>query len=166
MSRHILGIAILVLTLVIAGAGYFVIVQEQDITACNPPFNCRPGDTFGKMTVQSIEPFNSGQFSSSYTELAVDNYKLILKGPLEISGTYTFVNSEIGFSGYCMQDFTEPTLAGPPLNSKMFCFRNEEFAEKMLGRDSRKVSVVIDRYEHNQYPSEVINWADLVSISE
>lgn len=131
------------------------------------------GDKLGSMTVKSVEPFNSGQYSdnSKFTNLSPNNVKLKLSGPIIITGMYYFFVSDLGFSGYCMSDFDEGSIEKLPSLSlidktKFFCFRNEDFVETKLtkNQEKTKVTVKIDNFEMNRYPSEVVDWADLKEV--
>jgi hypothetical protein len=123
------------------------------------------GDKLGGMTVVSVEPFNS-----KFSNVSPNNAKIKLSGPITITGVYHFFVSEIGFSGYCMSDFDEESLARLPSLSltdkiEFFCFRNEDFAKTKLGKNQeKKVTVKIDNFEINRYPAEVVDWADLVDV--
>jgi hypothetical protein len=137
------------------------------------PLSVFVGDKLGSMTVTSVEPFNFGQYSNDpgTTNLSQNNVKLKLSGAITITGMYYFVLSETGFSGYCMTDFDQESLAKLPSlsltdRSNFFCFRNEDFVKIELGRDEekKKVTVKIDNFEINRYPSEVVDWADLVNV--
>lgn len=124
-----------------------------------------------KMEVIHAEPFNSGQYSKvpSLTEIGPNNVKILLRGPVVVTGEYSFINSEIGFSGYCMKDFNQEFLGTLPYglsnkDIKIFCFKNGNLADSKLGRDTKRVSVIINNFELNSYPAEVMNWADLVEV--
>lgn len=124
------------------------------------------GDKLGSMTVKSVEPFNS-----EFSNLSQNNIKLKLSGPITITGMYYFVLSESGFSGYCMSDFDEESLAKLPSSSlisksNFFCFRNEDFSKTKLGRNQEKIKVTvkIDNFEINRYPAEVVDRVDLVDV--
>lgn len=128
------------------------------------------GDTLGAMTVVSVAPFNTGQFSSApdLMQLGPENISIVLKGPIEITGEAGPVHSAIGFDGYCMS-VTDPISLSrmPRLDGTArtnFCFRHPEVVEQMLGHESKTVTVKIDNYELESYPSEVLDWADLVSL--
>ncbi|MDO8482368.1 MAG: hypothetical protein Q7S86_00955, partial [bacterium] len=124
------------------------------------------GDTLGGMTVANVSPFNP-----EAGEIAPDNVKINLSGPITVTGKYRHVSSAIGFDGYCMSGFNEaslkilPSLPGEKRQTlSSFCFRNVDTARKLLGEESKVVSVKIDNYELNAYPSEVIDWVDIVGI--
>lgn len=123
------------------------------------------------MKITNIEPFNSGQYckDTSCMELGARNIKVLLKGPVVVKGVFSYVNSEIGFEGFCMKEFDRVFLGTLPYELsnqevRMFCFRNGVFTEKKLGKERRMVSVTIDNFEFNSYPAEVMNWADLVDV--
>jgi hypothetical protein len=131
------------------------------------------GDTLGAMKVVRVAPFNSGQYSSDpkMTKIGPENIRIILHGPIEVTGTYKAVHSEIGFDAYCMSVSDHdslsrlpplPVRAGAPNMRGYFCFRNTDFVQKKLGEETRTVTVTIDNYELNSYPSEVVDYADLV----
>jgi hypothetical protein len=133
------------------------------------------GDILGAMTVVSAKPFNSGQYSADpkMMKMGPRNIQIILKGPIEVTGTYEAVHSGIGFDGYCMSDFDAvslsrmpslPVRGGPADTRSRFCFRNGDFAKQILGEESRRITVTIDHYELNSYPAEVVDWADVVDI--
>lgn len=124
-----------------------------------------------EMKVANIQPFNSGQYSndSSLKEVGVDNIKILLKGQVTVTGKYTYESNGLGFSGYCMSDFNNGFLGKLPYgisneNIKIFCFRNEDFAYEKLGTSTKQITVIIDNFEFNSYPSEVMNWADLINV--
>lgn len=133
----------------------------------NGEINASVGEKIGEMTIVSIEPFNS-----RYSAMSPENVKIIFKGPIVITGTYGFVSSPIGFDGYCMENFDTDSLTRLPYlpvdNFKFkpgrFCFRNALLADSMLGKAERVVTVKINNYELNSYPSEVVNWADLLEV--
>lgn len=131
------------------------------------------GDKLGGMTVVSVSPFNSGQYSSDpeVMKIGPHNVKLKLQGQIEVTGTYGYINSEMGFSGYCMSKFDTAALSLLPHLSEgnkesqiFFCFRNEDFVKNKLGEKERIVRVKIDNYELNSYPAEVTDWADLIEV--
>lgn len=131
------------------------------------------GDKLGGMIVTEVSPFNSGQYSThpEMMKFGPQNAKVILRGPIVVTGTYGLVDSAIGFSGYCMSKFDSVSLTQLPYlpvkDSKpsiIFCFRNGKFAQQKLGEAERTISVKIDNYELNSYPSEVMDYADLVEV--
>ncbi len=133
------------------------------------------GDVLGAMTVVSVKPFNTGQYSPDpkMMSLGSQNIQANLKGPIEVTGVYSAVHSGIGFDGYCMSVSDAASLArlpalpvsgGAPAVRPYFCFRNVEVAQQKLGEESRTVTVTIDNYQLNSYPSEVVDWADLISV--
>jgi hypothetical protein len=148
-------------------------VQPQ---AIEKPFISK-GDKLGGMTVMGVEPFNSGQYSKdpAMMKLGPKNAKIILKGPIVVTGTYELVISEIGFSGYCMTGFDEISISQIPSllkegkpKASLFCFRDkdEKFITSKLGdgKQSHQVTIKIDNYELNSYPSEVTDRSDLVEV--
>ncbi len=133
------------------------------------------GDILGAMTVVNAAPFNTGQYSSDpkMMKIGPENARITLRGPIEITGVYSAVHSEIGFDGYCMlvsdaASLTRlpalPVRGGSPAVRPYFCFRNADFTRQKLGEESRTVTVEIDNYELNSYPAEVVDWADLVDV--
>ena len=136
------------------------------------------GDILGAMKVVSVAPFNSGQYSTDpkMTKIGPQNIKILLKGPIEITGTYSTQQPGMGgSSGPCISvsDATSlarlpvmPVRGGPPdIRAYFFCFRNNgESVEQQLGKESRTVTVEIDNFELNSYPAEVMSWADLVGV--
>lgn len=143
------------------------ITDAQPIAGFKPPV---VGDILGGMTVVSVAPFNTGQFSTApdMMQIGPENISIVLRGPIEITGEVGPVHSAIGFDGYCMS-VTDPaslarmpTLAGIPRSG--FCFRHPEAVEKILGDKIQTVVVKIDTYEVESYPSEVLDWADLVLV--
>lgn len=134
------------------------------------------GDMLGAMTVVSVAPFNTGQYSPNpkSMQLGPQNAKIMLKGPIKITGTYSAVHSGIGFDGYCLSVSDAASLARlpvipvngvrPDIQVYSFCFRNGEVVRQQLGEESRTVTVTIDNFELNAYPAEVMSWADLVKI--
>ncbi|MEX2405468.1 MAG: hypothetical protein WD579_02585 [Candidatus Paceibacterota bacterium] len=134
------------------------------------------GDTLGAMTVVSVAPFNHGQYSTDpkMVKIGPQNAKIILKGPIEITGTYSAVHSGIGFDGYCMSVTDVASLARlpvvpvrgtqPSISSYSFCFRNGEVVRQQLGEENRTITAEIDNFELNSYPAEVMSWADLVEV--
>lgn len=134
-----------------------------------------PGDKLGAMTVinvgMAINPKDSGTNIPELMNIGRNNIKILLKGLVEITGTYEQVHSGIGFDGDCMTGFDATSLARlPSLPGEsyppqgMFCFRNTDFVEKTLGTQRHKVTVTIDNYELISYPSEVMDYADLVAV--
>lgn len=155
-------IAIFILVTIIFGGAYF---NKDKVNS--------KGDKLGEMTVVDIAPFNSGQYSNDPENIKIGphNVKLLLKGPILVTGTYRFVNSAIGSSGYCMSDFDIASLSRLPYlpidNNKpavLFCFRNVDFVKSKLGEKSAVVTVKIDNYEINSYPTEVVDEADLIEV--
>jgi hypothetical protein len=128
------------------------------------------GDILGAMTVVNVAPFNTGQYSSDpkMMQLGPQNIQANLKGPIEVTGAYSAVHSGIGFDGYCMSVSDVASLSRLPVLSSgvrsYFCFRNGATAQQKLGEKSRTITVIIDNYQLNSYPSEVVDWADLVSV--
>ena len=129
------------------------------------------GVRINEMKIISIQPFNSGQYSKepSLMETGPQNVKILLKGPVTVTGTYFEENNESGFSGYCMNNFNSEFLGKLPYDIsntkvKIFCFRNADFAHERLGTSTKKITVLIDNFEINFYPSEVVDWADLVDV--
>lgn len=128
------------------------------------------GDILGAMTVVSVTPFNTGQYSSDpkMMQLGPQNIQVNLKGHIEVTGAYSAVHSGIGFDGYCMWVSDTTSLSRLPVLSdgvrSHFCFRNGETAQQKLGEKSRTITVTIDNYQLNSYPSEVVDWADLVDV--
>lgn len=123
------------------------------------------------MKITSVEPFKFGESCKDITcpELGARNSKIFLKGPVVVTGTYSYINSAIGFAGFCMEEFDRGFLGSLPYDLsnqhiRMFCFRNATFADNKLGKERKTVSVTIDNFELNSYPSEVMNWADLVDV--
>ena len=144
--------------------------DESSVDVQTEPF-VRVGDRLGGMTVVHVEPFNTGQYSQSQasTELGPENVRLLLTGPISITGTYSFVDSAIGFTGYCMTNFDAvslsrlPTLPGTaPAPLRSLCFRNVDFVKQKLGTQNRRITAVVDNYELNAYPSEMVDYADLI----
>lgn len=140
-------------------------------------FSVSAGDKLGAMTVVSVAPFNTGQYSTDpkMTQLGPQNAKIILKGPIEITGMYSTEQPDMGGStGPCMSVSDAASLARlpvlpgngvrPDIPSYSFCFRNQKAAEQQLGKESRTVTVAIDNFELNAYPAEVMSWADLVDV--
>lgn len=128
------------------------------------------GMKIGGMTLAEYGPYNP-----DYSEINSNNVKMLLKGPLEVTGTFEYVVHEIGFEGYCMNDFSEESIARLPYvpasdgssePRTWFCFRNEDEVFKKLGKDQKVVTVLIDNYELKAFPSEVIDRADLISVLE
>lgn len=124
-----------------------------------------------EMKVTNVLPFNSGQYSndSSLKEIGADNIKILLKRQVTVTGKYTYESNGLGFSGYCMSDFDNGFLGKLPYgisneNIKIFCFRNEDFAYEKLGTSTKQITIIIDNFEFNSYPSEVMNWADLINL--
>lgn len=174
-------IALTVLLLAVAGLLPHARSQEvhvisvgdvSPVPAIAEPF-VKVGDTLGAMTVISAEPFNSGQYSTdpASTVMGPRNIKVVLRGPIEVTGTSALVHSPIGFDGDCMSEFDSeslsrlPTLPGePPPPYRIFCFRDAASVEKILGTETRRVTVLIDTYELNSYPAEVMDYADLAGI--
>lgn len=129
------------------------------------------GDKLGAMTVVSVKPFNTGQYSPDpkMMQLGPQNIQANLKDPIEVTGAYSAVHSGIGFDGYCMSVSDTASLARLPAlpggpSRPYFCFHNSETAKQKLGETSRTVTVTIDNYQLNSYPSEVVDWADLISV--
>lgn len=134
------------------------------------------GDILGAMTVVGVAPFNSGQYSTDPRSMIIGprNVQITLKGPIEVTGAYSAVHSAIGFDGYCMSSISDaaslsrmpvfPVRGGPPDIRSHFCFRNGETARQKLGEESRTVTVMIDNYQLNSYPAEVVDWADLIDV--
>lgn len=134
------------------------------------------GDMLGAMTVVSVKPFNTGQYSTDPRSMIIGprNVQITLKGPIEVMGAYSAVHSGIGFDGYCMSSISDvaslsrmpvfPVRGGPPDIRSYFCFRNSEMAQKILGEKSRTITVAIDNYQLNSYPAEVVDWADLIDV--
>lgn len=126
------------------------------------------GQKIGAMTLSEYGPYNS-----SYSEMSPSNIKMLLKGPVEITGVYEYYESEIGFEGYCMKEFSPETklvLPYVPVTGEeekavwMFCFRNEAEVSAELGKTKQTVTLLIDNYELNAYPSEIIDRADFVGV--
>lgn len=131
----------------------------------NKPF-VSVGDKLGGMTVTSVEPFNS-----KFSNLSQDNVKIKLSGPITITGIYQHIINAEGFSGFCMSGFDEESIVKLPSLSlidktNLFCFRNEDVAKTKLGENQTetKVTVKIDNFELNRYPSEGVDRADLVEV--
>jgi hypothetical protein len=134
-----------------------------------------PGDKLGAMTVVhvgiAINPKDSGTNNPELMNIGPNNIRVLLKGPIDVTGTYKQVHSGIGFDGDCMTNFDAASLARLPslpgesyAPQGMFCFRNTDFVEKNLGTKSHLVTVKIDNYELVSYPSEVMDYADLVAV--
>ena len=147
--------------------------HAETITAASHPY-VSVGDKLGAMTVISVAPFNTGQYSQdpSLMTLGSTNAHVVLKGPIEITGMYSgYFSSPIGFDGYCMNSFDAaslsklPTLPGnPEAPQRSFCFSNTDYVKKELGEKASRVTILIDNYELNSYPAEVIDNAQLVSV--
>lgn len=164
------------LPIFIAGLFYFIAhtfnsplvtrqIQQNTFTQINT------SSSTNTMKIVSVEPYNTGQYCNapSCTELGANNVKILLKGPVVVTGTYSYINSESGFSGYCMEGFDRGFLGTLPFELsnqevKIFCFVNKTFAEEKLGKEKKTVTVVIDNFEFISYPSEVMHGADLVEV--
>lgn len=139
-------------------------------SATGTPAFVSVGDVLGAMTVVSVAPFNTGQYSSDpkMMQLGLQNARITLRGPIEVTGAYSAVHSGIGFDGYCMSVSDAASLSRLPVLStgvrSYFCFRNSETARQKLGEKSRTITVKIDNFELNSYPAEVMDWADLISV--
>jgi hypothetical protein len=123
------------------------------------------------MKVVSVQPFSSGQDSTdpSLKEIDKNNIKVVFKGPAQVTGNYFFEAGESGFAGYCMKDFNISFLGTLPYGipsekAAVFCFRNEDIANQKLGKEAKKITATIDNFELNSYPTEVMNWADLLDV--
>lgn len=155
--------------------------QQSQITPPLVPANyVSVRDKLGEMTVVQAGPFKSEleqisdnpHLSNPETlPFGPKNVKLLLQGPIEVTGTYRAVHSGIGFDGYCMSDFDVVSLARLPSlpgettpSSWQFCFRNEQAVRGELGETAHVVTVKIDNYVLSRYPSEVIDWADLIEV--
>lgn len=190
----IIPLLLIFIALLLAGGGAYVYTQtkqvtEKDSTSSSNLGNKESyesdakthsdfvsvGDMLGAMTVVSVKPFNTGQYSSDpkMMLLGPQNIQTDLKGPIEVTGVYSVVHSGIGFDGYCMSVSDAKSLArlpalpvsgGAPAVRPHFCFRNEETVRQKLGETSRIATVTIDNYQLNSYPSEVVDWADLISV--
>lgn len=102
-------------------------------------------------------------------QLGPQNIQADLKGSIEVTGVYSAVHSGIGFDGYCMSVSDTASLSRLPAlpngsSRPYFCFRNGEIVKQKLGEESRTITVTIDNYQLNSYPSEVMDWADLISV--
>ncbi|MEY2641066.1 MAG: hypothetical protein RL150_459 [Candidatus Parcubacteria bacterium] len=128
------------------------------------------GKQLGGMSVVSFSAFNQ-DFSNMYSQ----NVRIFLKGPIQVTGTYGYVQTEEGFHGYCMSDFTNDSLALLPylpliqkevVPRSWFCFRNEDesVVVNALGKEERIITVLIDNYELISYPTTVVDRADLVEV--
>lgn len=128
------------------------------------------GDVLGAMTVVSVKPFNTGQYSPDpkMMQLGPQNIQANLKGAIEVTGAYSAVHSGIGFDGYCMSVSDAASLSRLPVLPagvrSYFCFRNGETAQQKLGEKSRTITVMVENYQLNSYPAEVVDWADLISV--
>ena len=174
----IIPLLLTIIAALILGGGAYYYVQKLKpsivSTVGTGTSFVKVGDSLGTMKVVSVNPFNSEQYASDSESIKIgpNNAKVILKGPILVTGTYHFINSGVGFSGYCMSNFDVASLSRLPSLPGVshgdagytFCFRNEDFAKQKLGEKSRIVTVKIDNYELNSYPSEVIDWADLVGV--
>jgi hypothetical protein len=172
------NILIILLGLILIGGFFYFYKQNNTTTENSSITNEYPvenenkpsvsvGDRLGDMTVAQVRPFNE-----NFSETEFDNFKINLSGPITITGTYNLVISEYGFSGYCMSDFDEESLAKlPSLSSDdkidFFCFRNEEFVKAKLGENTEKIktTVKIDNFEINRYPAGgIVDFADLIEV--
>jgi hypothetical protein len=166
---------IVLVMLAVSGGAYWYEHQKtapMQVENSVEKYSISKGDKLGAMTVVSVAPFNSGQYSDDPESMKIgpENVKLVLVGPIEVTGTYEVVHSEIGFDGYCMTNFDAPSLSRLPslpggnALSGFFCFRNEKKVIAELGEDAKTVTVEIDNYELNRYPSEVVDWTNLVNV--
>lgn len=167
-------IGTLALIILIISASFWYQNQKTEETVSSVPSELLPskGDKLGAMTVVSVEPFNTGQLTDSpeFMKLALNNMRLLLSGPIEVTGTYTHVLiDEYQFSEYCMSDFDAASLSRLPrpslnMDEPYLCFRNRDLAKSSLGEESRVVTVKIDNYELISYPSEVTDSFDLIEV--
>ena len=173
--KTILGMIIVLVVIACGFALWFSHEKKVPIPLPSESHFVSVGDMLGAMTVVSVKPFNTGQYSPDpkMMQLGPQNIQANLKGPIEVTGAYSAVHSGIGFDGYCMSVSDAASLArlpalpvsgGAPAPRPYFCFRNSEAAQEKLGEQSRTVTVTIDNYQLNSYPSEVVDWADLISV--
>ena len=138
---------------------------SQDQTANE--IDIKIGDKLGEMAVLSINPYNS-----SFGPISKNNVKIVLHGPITVTGRYEYLVSEgYGTIGPCMSDFDMDSLQKLPWigseedqSKQWFCFSNEDQALRDLGKSSKLVTVSIDNYVLKSYPSEVIDTAELVRV--
>ena len=173
-------ILILVVAVVLVG-GYFYINNSTQsnkvITEDSNENNAKKtidtievGDKIGEMTVTKVGPFN---VEVSNQDIDFQNSKIVLKGPIIISGTSKVISSEEGFSAYCFNNFDMASIKKLPLLSEdkpetySFCLRSEQMAQQKieLGDGEKKVTVQIDNFEIRKYPGVLVEYvADLVKV--
>ncbi len=192
MKRVLVLVAIALGVVVVGGVGYVLYTQfvstslsgEKNISFPALPFwgtddevppsigiySVVPGDTLGKMVVESIGPFQS----DTDIPFGPTNLTIRLKGPIEVTGVYTTADSGIGDGSSKLIRFDEKSLKRLPRSSLMFesglspqgavFLRDQNQALGTLGDGSRLVTVVIDAYDLTEFPSEVVDSAELIKV--
>ncbi len=160
-----------------------VMIEEKfvDPYSVFEDFSVSIGDTLGEMVVVELTPFYVTEYSDDIAirEIKPNDIKVRLQNPILVTGEYEHISDAIGFDGYCMSQFDDTTLARLPYvsvyypmvevygePSGRFCFRNQEFAVSELGEVKKIVTVVIDNYELNSYPTETVDWVDLIRVAK
>lgn len=128
------------------------------------------GDSVGSMIVTSIEPYNKKYRQGvPPTPLSDTNAAIAFKGDVELTGTYYYTTNGIPSDEYCFSGLDEVSLTRLPQldtdqRSVWFCFTNEDKAQELLGKNRGTVTITVNAYEIQSFPSEVWNTATLVSV--
>ncbi len=167
MKKNYAYVAGMLVLLIVGILFYKLSVQQKKFVSV--------GDKLGAMIVvkvdMAINPKDSGTNDPELMKIGPNNVRVVLKGPIEVTGEYQQIHSGIGFDGDCIKGFDSVSLSRLPslpgesyAPQRLFCFRNTDFVEKNLGTKSHQVTVMIDNYELVSYPSEVMDYADLVKV--
>ena len=130
------------------------------------------GDKLGGMKIVKIEPYSK----ESEIPFGPNNIKVLLKGPITVSGEYDPAepSPDIPWWENCVGIFKLdkasvsllpqlPWFKSEGLNG--VCFNNQDFAKSILGEKKKMVTIKIDNYELNDYPSNVQNVVDFVEVA-
>lgn len=126
------------------------------------------GDRISGVSVKSVGPYRT----DSTLPLA-KNAKVSFDGEITITGSYYYLgpNRITSDTIICVEKLNQESLTKIPILQSdnrfpWFCFDNVDLASKLLGPvgSSGTITVVIDNYSINYYPSEVGNTAKLVRL--
>lgn len=143
----------------------------------------KPGDVIAGLTVRWVGPVDeSGRAAGPLDPTAeIPNASVEFSGLVTLTGQYTAFEpptpEEILEAGYynplhrvCLGDLDAASLARLPRmagddRATSFCFSNPDEAAAALGQGTAGMAtVVIDDYDINVFPSEVVNFARLVEV--
>jgi len=150
--------------------GIFVVQNiSKEANIKTDKFPLSVGDKIGNMIIVKIEKYMEN------SELSLEqNLKVTLSGSIIVGGTYDpgGMNPDVPWwddrtgifelddnSISLLPNLPKPWSRGP---GNGVCFNNFEFARKKLGLEKKDITLKLDNFVLNYYPSDVFDGADFI----